>query len=174
MISFGLRLVMAIGAMAMTFVHAHAAGTGGCDSFEFPLATELTWMQAGDAVEAASGGSLEAPPAKAIALQLSPSVGFAFAAPPTGKPKNKTEAAFAALISVTITEPGLYQVSLSGPGWIDAIQNGVPLKSSAHTGKSDCDGLRKSVRFDVAAGPLTVQLSDVPAAKIRVTIRKAD
>jgi hypothetical protein len=154
---------------------AHAADTGGCDSFAFPLATELAWMKADDALAATSGAKFDTPPGKAMAVTLSPTAGFAFTVPPTGKAKNKPEDSFAALLAVTtVDQPGVYQVSLSGPGWIDVIQNGAALKPTAHTGKSDCEGLRKSVRFELAQGPLTVQLSDVPASSIRVTIRKAD
>lgn len=163
------------GAMALAGSPSFAAGTGGCESFDFPLTTELQWMKADAVSNITSGATLAAPPTGAVAVTLEPTGQVKFAVPPTGKAKNKPEDSFAGLVTVSgVTEAGLYQVSLSGPGWVDVIQNGVALKSGAHTGKSDCEGLRKSVRFDLAAGPITIQLSDVPASQIRVTIRKAD
>ena len=169
-----LARLLALGVALMAARSALAAGTGGCESFEFPLVTELQWMKADEALAATSGTKLEALPAKAVALTLLPTAQVTFEVPPTGKRKNKPEDAFAASLGFTIAEPGLYQISLSGPGWVDVIQNGAALKSTAHTGKSDCEGLRKSVRFDLVAGPVTIQLADVPAAQIRLTIRKAD
>jgi hypothetical protein len=167
--TFGLVVLLASSTPAL------AASTGGCESFEFPLATELAWMTAPESDAATSGAKLDALPAKAIALTLVPTAQAKFEVPPTGKPKNKPEASHAALVTVSgVSEPGIYQISLSGQGWVDLVQNGVALKSVAHTGKSDCEGLRKSVRFEVASGPFTIQLSDVPTAQIRMTIRKAD
>jgi hypothetical protein len=167
--SLGIGAVLAVASPAL------AADTGSCESFEFPLATELSWMTAAEADQVASGAKLEAPPAKAVALTLVPTAQAKFETPPTGKPKTKPEESFAGLVTFAGTaEPGLYQVSLSGRGWVDVIQNGVALKSVAHTGKSNCEGLRKSVRFELGAGPFTVQISDVPAAQVRMTVRKPD
>lgn len=168
-------LLPAVFLAAITSAPVMAAGTGGCDSFAFPLTTELGWMQAADAAPAASGAKLDAPPASAIAVTLSPAAEVKLVVPPTGKPKNKPEESFAAILDIAnVPSAGLYQVSLSGPGWIDVIQDGAALKAGEHTGKSDCEGLRKSVRFDLKAGPATLQLSDVPANALRITIRKAD
>lgn len=153
---------------------ASAAGTGGCDAFKFPVATELQWMRAPETDAAASGASLPAPPAKAITLTLAPTPSVTFAVQPA-KTKGKPEETFAALVNFAGTaSPGLHQVSLSGSGWIEVIQNGKALPAVAYSGISDCESLHKSVRFDLAAGPFSVQLSDVSVASIKITIRKAD
>jgi hypothetical protein len=154
---------------------AHAAGTGGCDSFAWPLAAELALVKAGDATPVASGSQLDLLPAKAVALKLAPQASVALLATPSGKPKQLPETAFAGTVTVgSLEHEGLYQVSLSGPGWIDVVQNGAALASVAHTGKSDCDGIRKSVRFMLGQGPVGVQITNAPSDAITVVIRKAD
>lgn len=176
MIQRKLRFLIGVGALlASTQLPLLAAGTGGCESFEFPLATELKWMTAGETLAATSGTKLDALPTQAIAVTLVPTGDIKFELAPTGKPKNKPENSFAGLLTFAgVPKADFYQVSLSGPGWIDVIQNGQALKAVAHTGKSDCEGLRKSVRFELAPGPFTVQIADVPAVSIKVTVRKAD
>lgn len=71
-----------------------------------------------------------------------------------------------------IAKPGLYQVTLSDEAWIDVVQNGPYARSIGSTGRSDCPGLRKSVRFELDAGPIVVQLSGVMAEKIVVVINR--
>lgn len=165
--------LMVVGLIAFP-VAASAAGTGGCESFDFPLAIELQWMTAADTEAVASGASLAAPPGKAMSVTLLPMADVKYALPPEGKAKDG-EPAFGAIVDFAgVPSPGLYQVSLSGKGWIDVIQGGAASKAVAHTGKSDCEGLRKSVRFDLNGGPFTLQLSGASAQAIKVTIRKAD
>lgn len=154
---------------------ANAAGTGGCASFAWPIKTELEWMHASDSEAVKSGATLTVPPAKAIALALQPSDTVTFEVPPTGKPKGDADKTFAGLVKFEgVAEAGLYQVSLSGPGWIDVVQGGKALATEAHTGKSDCEGLRKSVRFNIGAGPFAVQLNGVPGDAIKIAVRRAD
>ena len=42
---------------------------------------------------------------------------------------------------------------LSDDAWIDVIQNGRYARSVGSTGRSDCPGVRKSVRLDLDAEP---------------------
>lgn len=156
-------------------VQAPAAGTGGCDSFEWRVKTELEWMASADAEAVTSGATLAAPPGKAIAIALQPMAAVTFAVPSSGKPKGDPAKSFAGVVTFDGVEtPGLYQVSLSSAGWIDVVQNGKALDAQAHTGKSDCEGLRKSVRFKIESGPFAVQLSGVPNATIKVVLRPAE
>jgi hypothetical protein len=64
-------------------------------------------------------------------------------------------------------------VTISGYAWIDAIQNDAYLKPKGFSGVTGCDGARKSVRFDLAAGPLTIQLSGVAQDTISVALMPA-
>jgi hypothetical protein len=153
---------------------AIAASEGGCQSFDFPVATELQWLRQPDAEPVSSGATLPSPPAKALAAALKPVAEVSYTLPPEGKAKDG-ETAYGATVAIEKAGgPGLYQVSLSAKGWIDVVQDGKAVKSAAHSGKSDCEGLRKSVRFDLKDGPFVVQISGVSAPSIKLTIRKAD
>jgi hypothetical protein len=50
------------------------------------------------------------------------------------------------------------------------IQNGRYARSVGSTGRSDCPGVRKSVRLDLDAGPVVLQVSGVAPDTIAVTI----
>ncbi len=69
---------------------------------------------------------------------------------------------------------GVYQVSLSDEAWIDVVQDGRYARSVGSTGRSDCPGLRKSVRFELSASPFVVQISGVSSASIALTIDRAN
>jgi hypothetical protein len=63
-----------------------------------------------------------------------------------------------------------YKITLSSEGWIDIVQNGRRVRSVTSTGATGCNGVRKSVKFDLAAAPFTVQLSDVEANSVGLVI----
>ncbi len=77
---------------------------------------------------------------------------------------------YAAVLNVPKLDAGLYQVTVSAEAWIDVAQNGALVKSSAFSGQHDCDGVRKSVRFPLAAGPATLEISNAHADHIMVAI----
>jgi hypothetical protein len=155
-------------------IGAAAADTGGCQSLAWPLDVELQWTKAANPQAVASGAKLDAPPEKALAVSLAPIESVAFPIPPTSHGKSKEAGRFGALIEFGgVPQPGTYQISLSDVGWIDVVQGGTALHSKAHTGKSDCEGLRKSVRFEIGQGPFTLELSGARTDSIKVTMRKA-
>jgi hypothetical protein len=59
-------------------------------------------------------------------------------------------------------------------GWVDVIQDGKALKPTAHSGKSDCDGVRKTIRFNLDPGPFIVEFSNIKKDSIKFAIRQAD
>lgn len=155
--------------------YAFAAETGGCNSFAWSIATELKWMKAADSQTVASGAKLPQPPEKAIALSLEPMSTVAFPVAPTGKlkPEGEVYGGFVTFDSPS-SAPGPYQVTLETAGWVDVIQDGKALKSTAHSGKSDCDGVRKSVRFTLDPGPFTVEFSNIKKNAIKFAVRQAE
>ncbi len=170
-----MRLVATTLALAAQVESASAAGTGGCESFAWPLKTELSWIGASDPVMLQSGASVTALPAKAMLVTLVPQDQAALSVAPSGKQKAARDNVRAGIINFAgVPEPGPYHGTLSGPGWIDVVQNGVNLGAIAHTGKADCDGIRKSVRFNIGAGPFAIHLSGIPSETIKVMIRKSD
>ncbi len=63
-----------------------------------------------------------------------------------------------------------YQITASAEGWIDVIQHGKALTSTAHSGRRDCLDVRKSVRFDLHSGAVTIQVSGVESKLIKLAI----
>ena len=50
------------------------------------------------------------------------------------------------------------------------IQNGEYLKPKGFSGVTDCDGMRKTMKFTLAAGPATIQISSVQDPVINIAI----
>ena len=170
-----LILLASSAALAVSAAPGSAAGGPGCSDFLWPLETELSWMKSADSEKVASGTTLAAPPKdKAIEIALRPAGEVSFPARPTSTQKPEDKDAFAGVVSFEgNAEPIHYQVTLSANGWIDVVQNGAPLDATGHTGSKDCDGLRKSVRFEVAPGPFAIQVNGVRATSIRIAVRPA-
>lgn len=154
---------------------ASAADQPGCTGFKWPLDTELAWMAASDDVSVESGAEISAAPAKAISLTLQPSKSVTMPVSPGVKKQAIGADSFSGWLTLAgVEKPGLYQVSLSAEAWIDAAQNGALVRSSAFTGQKDCKVIHKSVRFEIGAGPVTLQISGAPAQKVRLAIRPAN
>ena len=61
-----LRTLVCAGALVLPLRAATAAETGGCESFAWPLSTEIAWMNASESETILSGAKLAAPPNNAI------------------------------------------------------------------------------------------------------------
>jgi hypothetical protein len=72
-----------------------------------------------------------------------------------------------------LPKAGLYEITLSDEAWIDVVQGGASVKSSDFSGQKNCPGVRKSVRFPLAAGAATVEISNAASAAIQVAIAPA-
>jgi hypothetical protein len=93
--------------------------------------------------------------------------------PPERKPR--TEQSFSGMVRLPAPDPaGIYEVTFSHDAWIDMVQDGRYARSVGATGRNDCPGLRKSVRFELGPTPLVLQLSGVPADAIVVAITRAE
>lgn len=169
-------ILSGVGMLWATSAHpVTAADAKGCEGFLWPLATELSWMNAADAEKVASGATLAAiPPGKAIEVALLPLAQVTFPGKPTRTPKPDDDQTFGGVVHVAGTPAAThYQVTISDHGWVDVVQNGAPLEATGHTGSHDCKGIRKSVRFEVAPGPFSIQVSGTRSPSIRVVIRPA-
>jgi hypothetical protein len=141
----------------------------GCDKFTWPLDKERAMLTSAGTVTVASGMKLALPLPVAVTVDLSPFADAKLPMPPERAPKQTNS--FAGFISVPAPpQAGVYKITLSSEGWIDVVQDGHFLKSGPHTGAVGCAGIRKSVKFDLAAAPFVVQLSSVPANTIGVAI----
>lgn len=157
--------------------HSHGAAPkkeSACTEFVWPLETERAWFRADDALPLKSGDKFATPPTdKAVSLKLRPAASVELAARPTSTPKPDDAERFAGVVHFEDIAEGHYQVAISKSGWLDVVQNGKALEATAHTGSPHCDELRKSVRFEIASGPVSVQVYGVPADTIRIAIRPA-
>jgi hypothetical protein len=169
-----LRLMKCAGlAVYLASPAAFADDKATCDQFAWPIAREREAFSAANLQTIRVGAPERALPEHGVALKLDPAANVTYPVALERKPKN--ENSFGGVLSfASPPKPGAYQVTLSGEAWIDVIQNGQPLKSTAHSGKRDCPAVRKSVRFELQAAPVAVQLSDVPSDTIKIAILPAE
>jgi hypothetical protein len=146
---------------------AQAAEPVGCDKFKWPLAHEQSALSAPEVARLEAGARLAFD--SAANVHLAPLAEAKLAMPPERAPKVSPSYAGA----VKLDAPGAaatYKVSISSEGWIDVIQDGHFVKPVAFSGALECPGVRKSVKFALAAKPLTIQLSNVKAPDIAIIV----
>jgi hypothetical protein len=148
---------------------AWSQDTSGCDKFKWSVARERAWFAAGAKPVAAGADLPLAEQGYAVALVPDESAGFAL--PPERALKPGT---FGGVLKIAaLPKAGLYEITLSDEAWVDVVQNGASVKSSDYSGQKNCPGVRKSVRFTLAAGAATVQISNAASASIQVAIAPA-
>jgi hypothetical protein len=148
---------------------ALAQEPAGCDKFKWPIDNERSLLASTNVVTVASGMSVALPLPVAVTVALVP---FADAKLPTAPERApRLPASFAGFVKLSApARDATYKVSLSSEAWIDVVQNGRWVKSQGFTGATACDGIRKSVKFELKAEPFVIQLSNVAANSIRVAI----
>jgi hypothetical protein len=150
---------------------ALAAEPSGCDKFKWPIDRERAVLT-GPAARIDSGATIEHS-GSAVRLALRPMTEVQLPFAPERMPREPDGAAsrFAGYLRVTaIPSAGTYVVSLSGAGWLDAIQEGKSIKPAAFSGATDCEGIRKLVKFELQGGPLLLQISAVATDSIVLAI----
>jgi hypothetical protein len=159
------RLVWLVAFALIAGTPAFAADPVGCDKFKWPMDKELAALRAPTLPKLSAGAKLPSPPI-AVTVSLRPIAGAALPRPPERKQKPETYAGFLH----TSVGSGLYTVTISDYAWIDVVQNGIYIKPKGFSGVTGCDGARKSVRLDLAAGPVTIQISGVAKDAINVAV----
>jgi hypothetical protein len=140
----------------------------GCDKFKWNIEHERAALTAPDRVKLASGGELAAVPSTGMTLALRPPTEAKLPTPPERAPKEGTFAGFASFKNVP--KAGLYTISLSTGGWVDVTQDGHFLKPKGFSGATDCDGIRKTMKYELSAGPFVLQISGTREDSISVAI----
>jgi hypothetical protein len=140
----------------------------GCDKFKWPIERERAALTAPDRIKLASGGDVAALPSSGITLTLQTPAEAKLPTPPERSPKEGTFAGFANFKSAP--KPGVYTVSLSAGGWIDLVQDGHALKPKAFSGATDCDGIRKTMKYEISASPFVIEISGVKDNSVSVAI----
>jgi hypothetical protein len=140
----------------------------GCDKFKWNIDRERAALTAPDRAKLASGAELANLPSTGLTLGLIAPAEAKLPSPPDRAPKEGTFAGFA-----TFKNPpkaGIYTVSLSAGGWVDLVQDGHALKPKAFSGATDCDGIRKTMKYEIGASPLVLQVSGTKENSISVAI----
>jgi hypothetical protein len=149
-----------------------AAAEDGCGRFAWPVQQERTALLAPGQPEVSTGETLSAMPRRALSLQLAPTSNVQFEMPPERKPKD--ESSYGGTVRLPAPPAsGIYQVALSQDAWIDIVQDGRYARSVGSSGRRDCPGLRKTVRFELASSPLDLQVSGAPAKSLSVVFGPA-
>jgi len=140
----------------------------GCDKFKWNIDHERAALTAPDRMKLVSGGELAALPSTGMTLDLSPPAEAKLPTPPERAPKEGTFAGFTSFKNPP--KAGIYTVSLSAGAWVDVVQDGHPLKPKAFSGATDCDGIRKTMKYEISASPFVLQVSGTKENSISIAI----
>jgi hypothetical protein len=140
----------------------------GCDKFKWNIDHERAALTAPDRVKLASGAELTSLPATGLTLGLSAPADARLPTPPERAPKDGTFAGYASFKNPP--KAGIYTVSLSAGGWVDLVQDGHALKPTAFSGATDCDGIRKTMKYQISASPFVLQISGTKENSVSVAI----
>ncbi|MCS3728871.1 hypothetical protein [Bradyrhizobium betae] len=163
-----MRVLAILAALSLGVTSALAAEEpSGCDKFKWPIERERAALTAPDRPRLASGSEQAALPSSAITLGLVAPAEAKLPTPPERAPKDGT---FAGFTSVKTAKAGLYMISLSGGAWVDVVQDGHFLKPVAFSGATDCDGIRKTVKYQLSAQPFVLQISGAGDNSVSVAI----
>ena len=146
-----MRGLLVVFVFSATAVPALAQEPPGCDKFKWPLDKERATLTGTDLPKLASGSRVGWPLPFATTVTLLPFTEVKLPVAPERAPKSNK--AFAGFIEVPAP-----------------VQGGGRRKSIAATGATGCDGVRKSVKFELAKAPFTVQFSGIEASSVGVVI----
>ena len=142
----------------------------GCDKFKWPIERDRAALTAPDRAKLASGAEQAGLPASAITLSLVTPQEAKLPSPPERAPKDGT---FAGFTSIKAAKAGLYTISLSAGAWVDLVQDGHFLKPVAFSGATDCDGIRKTMKYELSDKPFVLQVSGAKDNSLSISILPA-
>src|ERR1700743_1043523 len=168
-----MRNVLPIGQVAVLVLLGAAPAfaaeePSGCDKFKWPIEHERALLTAPDRVKLASGAELSAIPVTGMTMTLGAPAEAKLPTPPERAPKDGTFAGFASFKAAP--RPGIYTISLSAGAWIDVVQDGHDLKPKGFSGATDCDGIRKTMKYDISVRPFVLQISGARDNAVSVAI----
>ena len=164
-----MRGALAVALLLVSFAPALAAEEpSGCDKFKWSIDHERAALTAPDRAKLTSGSEVGAMPTTGMILRLRAPSDAKLPSPPERAPKDGTFAGFTSFKAVP--KAGIYTISLSAGAWIDVVQDGHLLKPKAFSGATDCDGIRKTMKYELAASPFILQVSGAKEDSISVAI----
>jgi len=150
---------------------AAARADDGCDKFAWPVTRERAALIALNLPMVPPGSAMDS--GRAFRLALLPADQVSYVMPPQRKPR--VENGRGGIVQLpTPPRAGVYQLTLSDEAWVDVVQDGRYARSVGSSRRSDCPGLRKSVRFELAASPIVVQISGVSGDSISMVFGPAN
>ena len=152
-----LRIAIAVGLMSDVSGTARAEEASGCAAFKWSLTREAELLQVPNKPALASGSSASVD-GRAYDMKLVPLAEAHLPQPPGRTPKIDPSSAGFLRYSAPATAGGV-QITSSAAVWIDVVQDGKAVKPRAFSGARDCPGVRKSLRFSLAASPFVVEIS---------------
>jgi hypothetical protein len=164
-----MKPTLSIALLLIAVTPALAADPEGCDKFKWPMEKEIALLTAPSLPKLAAGAETPAAPV-AITMTLSPIAEAVLPKPPERQQKPGSYAGF---VRANVPSAGLYVVTISEYGWIDALQKDSYLKSNSFGGVTGCAGVRKSVRYDLPAGPVILQVSGAAKDTINLAFTPA-
>ena len=139
----------------------------GCDAFKWPIERERAALAAAGKPAVGNGGAVAYD--VAATLRLAPLAEAGLPRAPERAPK--TPQSFAGHFTLAApAAPRTFLITLASEGWIDVVDNGAFLHPKGFSGAVGCEGARKSVRFDLPARPLDLQLSGVRDSEVGVIV----
>jgi len=144
----------------------------GCDKFKWNIDHARAALTATDRAKLTSGAEITAMPSTGMTLSLLPPADARLPTPPERTPRDGTFAGFTSF--KTAPRAGLYTISLSAGAWIDVVQDGRALKPKGFSGATDCDGIRKTMKYELSASPFVLQISGAKDNSISVAILPAE
>lgn len=165
------RLVVAL-ALAACWAPTLGAYPARADEpcqFTWPLDTEIGWFQAPKVEDVPNATTLPETLNEALALSLVPLVDAKLPLPPSRT--RSGDGPNAGAVTFESVKAGTYQVTIASDGWIDAVQNGAALKATEFTGSRSCAAARKSVRYEVTAGKLIIEISGATGPSIKLAVK---
>ena len=160
-----LLVALLIGAAAPVWA---AEDPSGCDKFKWPVDHERAVLTAPDRVKLNSGSDVAAMPSTGITLSLVSPGEAKLPSPPERAPKDGTMAGFASFKAAP--KAGIYIISLSTGAWVDVVQDGHFVKPKAFSGATDCDGIRKTMKYELSDKPFVLQISGTKDNSISIAI----
>jgi hypothetical protein len=165
---FDMRVLTFLALLLLCATSALAAEEpSGCDKFKLPIERERAALTAPDRAKLASGSEQAALPSSGITLGLVAPSEAKLPTPPERAPKDGT---FAGFTSIKAAKAGLYTVSLSPGAWLDVVQDGHFLKPVAFSGATDCDGIRKTMKYELSDKPFVLQVSGAKDNSLSIAI----
>ena len=166
-----MRVLTLLAALTISATSALAAEEpSGCDKFKWPIEREHAALTAPDRAKLTSGSEQTALPSSAITLALVAPQDAKLPSPPERAPK---DGIFAGFTGIKAPKAGLYTISLSSGAWVDVVQDGHFLKPVAFSGATDCDGIRKTMKYELSDKPFVLQVSGARDNSLSIAILPA-